>query len=72
MVKVFEKLTISQTFLVVNNIEYPVILGHDFLSENLANIDYPTRTLYLNDGSEQVALINSIQNKVRTNYKTAI
>ena len=49
--------------------QHPLILGDDFLLANKAYIHYPTRTLYLHEGTVQVALINTQVGSAR-NAKT--
>ncbi|CAG2254851.1 unnamed protein product [Mytilus edulis] len=55
----FKGLIIDYSFLVIEDLQHPLILGDDFLLANKANIHYPTRTLYLHEGTVQVALINT-------------
>ncbi|CAC5403719.1 unnamed protein product [Mytilus coruscus] len=49
--------------------QHPLILD-DFLLANKATIHYPTRTLYLHDGTIQVALISTKQVNTARNFKT--
>ena len=68
----FNNITISQSFLIIENIQYPLILGNDFLCENQANINYPTRTLYLHDGLAQVALVSTFDNEAKTQRQVVL
>lgn len=61
----FNRLIIKYPFYVVQQLQYPLILGDDFLSQNKCNIHYPTRTLYLHEGSWQVALLSAKNGRAR-------
>ena len=62
----FKGLKIHYQFYIVHDLQYPLILGDDFLSENKCFIHYPTRTLYLHEGSWEVALISTKSGKARS------
>ncbi|CAC5404844.1 unnamed protein product [Mytilus coruscus] len=57
---------VYQIFYIIDKIQYSLIIGNDFLEYDKANIDYPTKTLNLNDGIAQIALIRTKQNEVKT------
>ena len=62
----FDKDTlIYQSFYIIENIQYPLIIGTDFLENNKANVDYSTKMLYLHNGLAQVALISTKQNAAK-------
>lgn len=62
----FQGLVIKHRFHVVQDLQYPVILGDDFLLQNKCNIHYPSRTLYIHEGSLQVSLLSTKSGKART------
>ncbi|CAC5378789.1 unnamed protein product [Mytilus coruscus] len=68
--KVENGLVIDYSFLIIYDMQHPLILGDDFLLANKANIHYPTRTLYLHEGTIQIALISTKQVNTARNFKT--
>ena len=62
----FKGLVVNYTLYVIVGLQYPLILGDDFLSDNKCNIHYPSRTLYLHDQTWQVALISTKGGKAKT------
>ncbi|CAL8114478.1 unnamed protein product [Orchesella dallaii] len=48
---VIEKTSFTRSFYVLQSSPYPVILGTDFLTTNSAVIQYPTKTLCLNENT---------------------
>lgn len=68
----FQGLIIPYKFYVVAGLQYELILGDDFLIENKANIHYPSRTLYLHDGTFQVAIITLQEHKAKSTKRICI
>ena len=57
-------LTINHTFIILNKVTYPLILGEDFLKTHQACIDYSKRTFSLYDNLIVIPLLD----KPGTNY----
>jgi len=53
-------------------LQYPLILGDDFLLDNKCNIHYPSRTLFLHESAWQVALITTKGGKAKTAKRCTI
>lgn len=58
-------LNLVQTFYVIQDLCQPIILGTDFMEKQKACIDWGTRSLYLQEGSTHVNLINIGQGVAR-------
>lgn len=59
-------IVVHYNFLIIANLQYPLILGDDSLIDNKANIHYPSRTLYLHDGTFHVALVEIHNGKAKS------
>lgn len=68
----FQGLIIPYKFYVVADLQYGLFLRDDFLIENKANIHYPSRTLYLHDGTFQVAIITLQDAKAKSTKRICI
>ena len=68
----FKGLIVKYAFYVIENLQYPLILGDDFLLDNKCNIHYPSRTLHIHEGAWQVALITTTAGKAKTTKRLTI
>lgn len=58
-------LVINYGFYIIGDLQYPLILGDDFLRDNKCNIHYPSRTLYMHENALKVALITTKGGKAK-------